>query len=598
MLYKKLTSLPEISKAQLSKILNHYAGSKDLVLEPMLIKPLERICGVRWLKANNVEKIFKLEEMIPKSDNTLFYMIYTDFGTFKQVLNQIRSKLDPENLPKDKYHIIVIPKLLYVFEDTLEELGLSGNVIKLYSFQWQPVHLDMGIISLEIPRMYKTLYVDHDLSLLPVFAKSLWHLSFITGKPKLYIALGQHSNAVLKHLDILYENLADTDKLDSDFGAVILMDRNLDYPSALLTPTTYAALLNEVYGVVCGMCEYKSTEGVDHDNKFNPVIKKEPVQFILDSTRDSVYRDIKNRYFTEVTMVLNTLTKSLRSEGESSKEMALDEIKKYVATQLQATTSKKKFIANHLAAAQTIVNTLGHRFEDQQQTEQFLMQNKNKSGNYTYLEEVLVTENDRILTLRLMCLMAVTQKLSDSEMRSFWNKFYNEFGYSAGFVHNNLCKAGFLTEGSPSTTNLPNLPNIVSKLPKLLTNDFYINANKLKQIPNDPSKINLKAPTCCSYVFGGNYIPLISQIASMLLSNTPISDIKIKLEALGPLTIKNERGYPLQSRTLLLYVIGGLTYAEIAACNLLETLTGGRIVICSDKIISGNDIVNAVIDTS
>ncbi|KAK4872872.1 hypothetical protein RN001_014901 [Aquatica leii] len=595
MLDKKLSSLSEISKAQLSKILNSCAGTKDLILEPIIIKPLERVCGIRWLKANNIEKIFKLEDEMPNTQNPVFFLIYANYASYRKILKLIKERITETD--KNRFHIVLIPKLLYVFENILEEMGLFGRVT-LYSLQWQPIYLDQGVISLEIPHLYKTLFVQQDLSLLPVFAKSLWHLSFVIGKPRVHLALGQHSTAILRQLDLLYENLPNSDKLEADCGAVILLDRSIDYTSVLLTPATYSALLNEVYGVTCGMCEHKVNETEPHDSKFNPVLKKEPVQIILDSNHDSVYRDIKHRYFTEVTEILRVLTKSLRSEGESSREMALDEIKKYVSTQLQATASKTKFIANHLAAAQTIINNLGHRFEPQQETEQFLIQNKNKSGNYSYLEEILCTENNKHVALRLMCLMCITQKLSDGEIRTFWNKFLHEFGYYYGFLHNNLIKAGFLSDEATSTTSLPNLPNIVSKLPRLLSKDFYVNANKLKQIPSDPNKINLKAPTCCSYVFGGNYIPLITQIASMLLSNTPLNDIKAKLEPLGPLSVRNENGYPIQQRCIVLYVVGGVTYSEIAACSLLETLTGSKIIVCSDRVISGNDIMEALMDLS
>lgn len=47
---KKLTSLQEISKAQLSKILSTNANLKYLILEPEIIRPLEKVCGVTWLK--------------------------------------------------------------------------------------------------------------------------------------------------------------------------------------------------------------------------------------------------------------------------------------------------------------------------------------------------------------------------------------------------------------------------------------------------------------------------------------------------------------------------------------------------------------------
>lgn len=47
---KKLASLHEISKSQFSKILCCAPGSKDLILEPSVIQPLQKICGVQWLK--------------------------------------------------------------------------------------------------------------------------------------------------------------------------------------------------------------------------------------------------------------------------------------------------------------------------------------------------------------------------------------------------------------------------------------------------------------------------------------------------------------------------------------------------------------------
>uniref|UniRef100_A0A1Y1KRB0 Uncharacterized protein n=1 Tax=Photinus pyralis TaxID=7054 RepID=A0A1Y1KRB0_PHOPY len=247
MIYKKLSSLSEISKAQISKILNSCSGLKDLVLDPKIIKPLERICGIRWLKANYVEKIFKLEDNIPNSSNPQFYFIYTSLSTLKKLLQQIRLRLKNDATVADMYHIVIIPRFLYVFENMLEEMGLFG-VVKLYSLQWQPLHLDRGILSLEIPNLYRRLFVQHDLSLLPIYAKSLWHLYFVIGKPRFHFALGAHSISVLKQLDTLYENLPNTDKVEADCGAVIMLDRNVDYVSALLTPSTYTALLNEVYG--------------------------------------------------------------------------------------------------------------------------------------------------------------------------------------------------------------------------------------------------------------------------------------------------------------------------------------------------------------
>lgn len=538
-----------------------------------------------------MEKIFKLEKEMPRlSSNVVFFMIFSNMTTFKRVVNHIRTVLDPHNPTNVTFHVIIVPTGLFLYETALEELGLY-SIVKLHSLQWLPLYLDEGVISLELPDMYQRLFIQHDFSNLSVYARSLWQLFFVLGKPNFIMGIGQKANIVLKQLEIFCDDFASSDKFDSTFGGLIILDRSLDYPSAFLTPGTYAALLNEVYGVKCGVCEYKSENDNNYNDKFCKVFHKQPISFTLDSKQDSVYKDIKNRYFTEVISVLSNLTKQLRSESINSKEMALDEIKRYVQTQLQATKMRKQSITNHLSATETIINVVGPRFEKQHEVEQNIMQNKSKSSNFNFLEDTITTENNSLISLRLFCLMSVTQKLSENEIKSFWKKYLNEFGLKYAFVYDNLRNANFISK----STNTSNLPTKLMKIPIFEKNNFYINANKLKQVPSDPSKIDSKFPTCCSYVFGGIYTPLATQITSILLNATPLDEVKAKLENFGNIIIQNEHGYPLQPRSILIYIIGGVTYAEIAACNLLEVLTGAKIVIISDAIVSGNDLMRGML---
>lgn len=509
-------------------------------------------------------------------------------------MDQIRSQINLENPEKDKFHIIIFPKYSSFFEDELEQLGLYHDIVRLHSFQWMPLCLDEGLLSLELPNLYSSIYVYSNMTLLPGLSKALWQLSFVVGKPRFILALGQYSPSVLTQYEALCEHKGDSDKIDSDFGALLIFDRNVDYASVLLTPGTYAALLGEVYSVRAGVCE-KIDEYCDSvDEKCNPLPEKQQVNFNLDSVKDTVYADIKNRYFTEVTTVLSNLTKQLKSEKMSSKEMALDEIKQYVQSQLQAAKSRKKFITNHLLAAESIINVLGHRYENQKFIEQCILQNIDKATNLNFLEELLVMENNKYITLRLLCLLAITQTISETEFKNFWHKYLRHFGFQYGFAYNNLINTGFLPEAVPTVGGLT-IPSKL-KLPKFSSSNFYVTAKNLKQIPPDPDKIDLKHPTSPSYVFGGNYIPLVTQIATMILNSVPLEEIQLKLENIGNLSLRNSEGYPVLTRSILIYIVGGVTYAEIAACNLLETLTGAKIVVLSDKIISGNDIVKGILD--
>lgn len=514
--------------------------------------------------------------------------------TFKSVVDHIRSQVNIEDPVKNKFHIIVVPRYLCTYEDELEQLGLLNTVITLHSFQWMPLYLDTGLLSLEFENVFSDLFVYQNAKNLPTLAKTLWQMCFVVGKPKFILALGPSSNVIVEHYDQFCEDKGNCDKPDSDFGALIIIDRNIDYPAALLSPGTYSALLSEVYNVRTGVCDNKQDISEDVDEKYNPTIKKQPVHFNLDSVQDNVYGDIKNRYFTEVTAVLSNLTKQLKSEKVQSKEMALDEIKHYVQTQLQATKNRKKCITNHLLAAESIINVLGHRYENQKSIEQNIMKNSDKALSVSFLDQILATENNAYLSLRLFCLLSVTQGLSDSEIRIFWRKFLHQFGFKYGFALNNLVTAGFIPETAVTSNNSAIQAKI--KIPIFTSTNFYMAAKNLRQIPTDPEKVNLKFPTCASYVYGGSYIPLITQIAGLLLNSTPLEDVKNKLEPLGQLLIRNVNGYPLQNRVLLIYLIGGVTYAEIAACNLLETLTGAQICMLSDRVINGNDLMKSVLD--
>ena len=47
-------------------------------------------------------------------------------------------------------------------------------------------------------------------------------------------------------------------------------------------------------------------------------------------------------------------------------------------------------------------------------------------------------------------------------------------------------------------------------------------------------------------------------------------------------------------RSFLVYFIGGVTYAEVAAFQLLEKLTGVRIIIASTSVVNGSTLIGSV----
>lgn len=573
------------------------------------------------------------------------YLIPACTQKYKCVLDQISSILSQNSSLADKncFHIIIVPKVVCSYDSLLESRGLYGSV-KLFSFSWELIALDEQLLSLELPFLYKQLFVEQNHSLLSSISMSLWSLFHVTGQPKVIFSLGKLSASVLDILEIYketytreYVNKQD----DQEIGALVIIDRDQDYASSLLTPATYSGLLNELFTINCGNLELNVNEtklkkgkiDFEIDRKDN-TIKKVPIM-TLDSSVDSLYGEIKHRHFSEVLSVLSSKAKLLKNED--IKALGIQEIKHYVATKLQQITLFKQNLVNHVLACETIIHEMSNKFESIKSTETDMMNNRNRKYNFGFVDENFATDIHIYNSLRLMCLLSLTQGLSYEEYNTLINKYLLAFGHKFLYVFNNLIQAGLLVQPSSTklTLNISNLSNLSERLPKW-QNTFQNIANKLKQLPSNNDKFDKTSP---SYVFNGGYVPLVAVLCNSILTSDSLSDVLTKLSSLNDFKIggkiidkmkdgmetlneklsnvkiqpgelefgckdaklvakllKNEQkssSYFLKPKSILIYVIGGVNYAEIAACEVVQTATASKIYIVSDAVITGSDLMSA-----
>lgn len=639
----KLASLSLISQCKLQSILTQCGDKKDLIIDHTLIKPLERICGVNWLRQHGVDKIYKMDPQLGITSNmNRVYFIPACTQKYKCVLDQISSVLrsNPSLSEEKCFHIIITPKLVCTFDSLLENRGLY-EIVKLYQFSWELISLDEQLLSLELPFLYKQLFVEQNHSLLSSISMNLWSLFHVIGQPKIIFSVGKLSASVLDIMEIYKQTYRDINRQDiQDIGALVIIDRDQDYASSLLTPATYSGLLSEIFTINCGNLELNVSETKLKKGKldFGTVVektqKKNPVM-ILDSSVDNLYGEIKHRHFSEVLSVLSSKAKLLKNED--IKALGLEEIKYFVANKLQQITLYKQNLVNHVLACETIIQEMSNRFENIKLTETDMMNNRNKKSNFSFVDENFGTDIHMYNSLRLMCLLSLTQGLSSDEYNSLLNKYLLAFGQKYLPVFTSLINTGLLVQPTSQklSLNISNLSNISDKLPKW-QNTFQNVANKLKQLPLNPDKVEKSSP---SYVFNGGYVPLISVICNTILTSDSLSEVLTKLSSLNDLKIgekvisnikdgteslsekfsnlkvKPELDFgskdaktvakaiktdqrlstalPLKPKTVLVYVIGGVNYAEIAACEVVQKETASKIYIASDSIKSGGDVMAA-----
>lgn len=115
--------------------------------------------------------------------------------------------------------------------------------MELHRFNWDFISIDTGVFSLEMPQLFKEVFIRGETSLLPSVAHSLRILNFVCRNPSIIITIGENASKVANMIDQIEElKNTTTSEENSDFNVMVIMDRSKDYASALLTPVVYSEL--------------------------------------------------------------------------------------------------------------------------------------------------------------------------------------------------------------------------------------------------------------------------------------------------------------------------------------------------------------------
>ncbi|XP_049532584.1 vacuolar protein sorting-associated protein 33B [Anopheles darlingi] len=670
---KLLLGFRQIAQEKLQHVFYSIPSEKDLIIESALIKPLEHVCGASWLRKKGIDKIFKFDPKNPPPKRKQFvYFITSSLLTFKSVLDQISgyqsqtSSLMEPDIRTKQYHVLVFPFVLASFEQLLEEEGLHG-IVELYNFQWDFLLLDDSILSLELPNVFADVFVRHDTTLLASIAQSVRVFNLVMGKPHLIFSLGENAEKILQMVQrietskrvgsaVCKPDEPQAPSKEPAFSTMLIIDRDRDYPACLLTSVVYSGLLVEIqtlnsgFLVVDGESNKIKTGKLAVLREDGPWAAKEASQAAsgsgqetsslrMSGAQDAIYLEHKYRHFSEVISMLSAQAKTLGLEGKAySREMKLNEMKDYVTNKLPKVAAAKRELFKHLRLCETIVEEIGGNFEKHQMIEESILTNTNRKQIMNYIMELLSSDAHRYNTLRLMCLYHVTIGLVPEDMTKLMMGYLNAFGYGNLTVFHNLYQAKLF----PDTTNLSKT-KILSQIsiPTLKT-PFQLEANKLKQLPTDTTTVEATASgnagqreniligagegtaaragkACPSYVFNGNYIPLITQLTSMIFGASSFDNLNARLGHLERLKVSGRalssiaeprpikelaasshkttlnQLLPFREKTMFVFVVGGITYAEIAACHLLERTIGAKIVLSSDRIIAGHDLIQSAV---
>ncbi|XP_017144253.1 vacuolar protein sorting-associated protein 33B isoform X1 [Drosophila miranda] len=635
-LEKKLQGFQLVAQEKLQAILCSIPGKKELILEPALIKPLEHVCTASWLKLKGIQRIYKhdAKQSLPRAaDEVHIYMIRSLLGTYQTLLRQLQplAMVETPDVSLKMYHIICVPSCYTYYQTLLEQAGLWG-LVQLHHYNWDLIYFDQGVLSMELPNLYECLYLQGDSSPLPAVAQSLRLLQMICGPPAVILSFGSHSAQLLQMLQALGK-LPESSS-PPDYGGWLIIDRDKDYPSSLLTPAIYAGLLLEVFQQRAGEIVVDNSKNKISSQRVELLQSKQsskgasskPISVRLNSASDEIYGDNRYKHFAQASSWIRAQVKALGLELQKLNDMQLEEMHDYVARKLPKLTELKAKVLRHLNASEIVIQMLGN-FRRLQALEEDILNNVSRKRLLGEIDELLTTDGQRYNTLRLLCLLHHCAGVAPEELQIFARNYCNMFGHRELGVFQQLAQAGLLPQLLPEkkapTKLLANLP-----LPKFQQTEFQANANRLKLLTScgdgpDGAASSKEVQSCPSFVFNGTYIPLVAQLCSILLRANTAEELSTKLAMIegmqlhldssrqttpkayaaqqktqppGPAAASSGAEadvFPLRLRNLFVFVVGGANYAEIAACDFISKLTGAHITVASDSLMAGSDLIAA-----
>lgn len=618
--------LPDVSvlkaaaQEQLSMLLENFYGKKDLVIDPDLMTPLDRLAGFTFLKERGVDKVFKLEnnEILGTCDKRV-YIVRPVVRNMKIIATHVNSDKRAGKLRK--YKLLMAPRRLSICDIILEQEGVIGSL----SIEDLPIDLipvDEDLLSLEQPQLLNSLFMEGDVTWLHTVAKSIVNLQCLFGSiPNIY-GQGDSASKVDNLVRTLTTEMSEKrTSLDHAIGHLILIDREVDFVTPLCSQVTYEGLLDDIFGIKCGVIEFG--EEVTGTEK--------PVKTVL-SASDEIFSEIRDRHFTNVFQFLKDKAKDVQAGYDKRHDMnELSKFKKFVQEDLKGLKQVHRSISLHIGACEVIMRskTKGSLkkgdLQDILRVEHNLLEGVEAKECMAYVEECIHRQYDLNLTLRLMCLLSCTSSgLLPRDFRNIRHQFLQSYGYDSMITLFNLKKAGLLTEaqkdGQATTSIEANLNKyaekpvmgsavsyVASSLASLQKRDWFKTVSKkLSLIPKSNGDYSLKNPGDMGYVFGGAYIPLSCKLVEQALLKqgwTGLEDVMRHLpgknferiearSAKGKTVSANDPSY----KVVLVYFIGGVTYSEIAALRFLGKKKGYRFIIATTAIINGTRMLGSFVE--
>uniref|UniRef100_A0A8C6H2R7 Vacuolar protein sorting-associated protein 33A n=1 Tax=Mus spicilegus TaxID=10103 RepID=A0A8C6H2R7_MUSSI len=571
-----LNVLREAVRRELREFLDKCAGSKAIVWDEYLTGPFGLIAQYSLLKVICISDV-----------KNIIFLVRPRLELMDIIAENVLS--EDRRGPTRDFHILFVPRRSLLCEQRLKDLGVLGSFIHREEYSLDLIPFDGDLLSMESEGAFKECYLEGDQTSLYHAAKGLMTLQALYGTIPQIFGKGECARQVANMMvRMKREFTGSQNSVFPVFDNLLLLDRNVDLLTPLASQLTYEGLIDEIYGIQNSYVKLPpekfapKKQGGGGGGKDLPTEAKK----LQLNSAEELYAEIRDKNFNAVGSVLSKKAKIISAAFEERHNAkTVGEIKQFVS-QLPHMQAARGSLANHTSIAELIKDvTTSEDFFDKLTVEQEFMSGIDTDKVNSYIEDCIAQKHPLIKVLRLVCLQSVCNSgLKQKVLDYYRREILQTYGYEHILTLNNLEKAGLLKAQTGGRNNYPT----IRKTLRLWMDD-----------------VNEQNPTDISYVYSG-YAPLSVRLAQ-LLSRPGWRSIEEVLRILpGPHfeerqplpTGLQKKRQPGENRVTLVFFLGGVTFAEIAALRFLSQLEDGgtEYVIATTKLMNGNSWIEALME--
>lgn len=552
------------SQQRLLNLLGKFDGTKVIVWDDKLIGPFEFVANASILRKHDAIRLIRLSDIklisydSSNADYTLFFL-RKDIQLAKP-LAEVLQRLDRVSLSKTC--LVFVPQRCMSIEKLLEynKVDLS----KLNSIEELPIELfplDTDMLSMENESVFRDIHLNDDLSAIHQIVEGIMKLQKIYGQIPRISGRGKAAKMVqellLKRREPESQASRSLRSKNPKIHQLILIDRKIDLLTPMLTQLTYEGLLDELFGIHSGVITLPEKKNNQPKQDKTPEIKG-PKKFELRSSEE-LYAKLRDCHINAIADTLKQSAKKLQADYDecNSEGKTIHEMGKIVK-RLQHLKNARSSQSNHVTIAELVnEQTLKPEFIFGLRIEHDILQ---EDGIYRIIPDIdlkLLRQESVIRIIRLICVQSIVSGGLKPKICDYYKReIIQNYGFEYLMLLSELEKAEILRI-QDKVYEEPSFRQLRSKSELIIDNFDESNPNHF------------------SYVYGG-YAPI------------SVMQAQSELEYTDP---SNE-----ESRTVLVFFIGGCTFAEISAFRYLAQREDSNcgFIVGTTKIINGKSFIDSL----